>query len=140
MKREIFDDYIARFNARDVTAFEQYLTPDMEMLNGALQFRGIDGMKTHYVEKIWPYFNETLNVLRFVANNANLAVEMRTEFIATQNANTIFGSVLRGEQFTYHGVIFYDIRDDKFSRIQVAYNSFTNTKPDGCILALGLPH
>lgn len=140
MLKARFDDYIARFNARDVTAFEDYLTPDMTMLNGALTFTGVDGMKQHYVERIWPWFAEKLNVLRYVSDDAHVAVEMRTEFRATRAGATLFGDVEAGEQFVYHGVIFYDVRDGRFSAIQVAYNSFTNIKPDGRRIAMGLPH
>lgn len=141
MDRATFEDYIGRFNARDVTAFEDYLTEDMEMLNGALRFRGVDGMKDHYVNKIWPHFTEKLNLLRFVGNETHVAVELRTEFTAEQDrVATLFGPVKKGEQFIYRGLIMYDLEDGKFSSIQVAYNSFTNIKPDGTTRELGLPH
>lgn len=140
MDRATFDDYIARFNARDVSGFEMYITDDMVMLNGALEFRGVEGMKHHYVELIWPFFEERLNVLRFVSDDDHVAVEMRTNFTATGDADTLFGPVLAGEQFIYHGVIFYDVVDGKFTAIQVAYNSFTNIKPDGTRVDMGLPH
>lgn len=43
MNRATFDDYIARFNARDPSAFEEYIADDMEMLNGALRLTGVAG-------------------------------------------------------------------------------------------------
>jgi len=140
VNRETFDDYIARFNARDTTAFDHYLAADMQMLNGALRFEGVEGMKDHYVNKIWPWFAEKLNVLRFLSNDDHVAVEMRTEFTAQRAGATLFGSVEPGERFVYHGLIMYDLRDGKFSTIQVAYNSFINIKPDGTEIHMGLPH
>ena len=48
MKKEVFDDYINRFNARDVTAFEDYIDPNARVINGTLEIRGMQGMKDHY--------------------------------------------------------------------------------------------
>lgn len=141
MERARFDDYIARFNARDATAFDDYLCADMEMLNGALRFTGVEGMKHHYVDLIWPHFREELNPERFVSDGTRIAVAMRTEFTALHDAaETLFGLVVKGERFTYRGLIMYDMRDGKFATITVAYNSFTNTKPDGQVVEMGLPH
>jgi len=140
MKREIFDDYIRRFNAEDPTTFDDYISPDMVMLNGALEFRGVAGMRDHYENKMWPYFVERLNVLRFVSSDTVLAVQMWTNFTAKRAAETIFGKVAPGEQFDYRGLIMYDIADGKFTSITVAYNSFTHTKIDRTIIDIGLPH
>lgn len=141
MNRDTFEDYIARFNARDVTAFEDYLCEDMQMLNGALRFEGIDGMKDHYVNKIWPDFAEKLNLIRFIGNDQHVAVELRTEFTALHDADdTLFGPVVKGEMFVYRGLIMYDLRDGRFSTITVSYNSFSNVKSDGQTVEMGLPH
>jgi len=37
MKRAVFDDYINRFNARDATAFEDYIDPKARVLNERLR-------------------------------------------------------------------------------------------------------
>lgn len=141
MNRETFEDYIARFNARDVSAFDMYLSEDMQMLNGALRFQGIDAMKHHYVDLIWPHFDEKLNLIRFVGDDQHVAVELRTEFTALHDAETIFGPVVQGEEFVYRGLIFYDLTSDgRFSSITVSYNSFTNIKRDGTTVDMGLPH
>ncbi|MBL6426520.1 MAG: nuclear transport factor 2 family protein [Maritimibacter sp.] len=141
MNRATFDDYIARFNARDPSAFEEYIADDMEMLNGALRLTGVAGMKDHYQNKIWPDFDERLNPLRFIGNDDHVAIEMRTEFEAlADNPDTLFGAVRKGEMFVYHGLIMYDLRDGRFTKIQVAYNRFTNIKLDGTEIEMGLPH
>lgn len=44
MNKVQFDDYIARFNRRDTTSFENYLAEDMHVKNGTLEFDGIQGM------------------------------------------------------------------------------------------------
>jgi hypothetical protein len=140
MRRARFDSYIRRFNAEDDTAFDEFLRPDMTMLNGSLRFSGIDGMKHHYRGLVWPHFVERLTVLRYVSNTAHAAVEMWTRFSARHAAETLFGPVVEGELFDYRGLIFYDIREGRFATITVAYNSFVNTKPDGTTRDMGMPH
>lgn len=141
VKREIFDNYIRRFNEEDPTAFDDYIAPDMKMLNGALEFTGIAGMRDHYENKIWPIFREELNVLRFVSDEKHVAIQMWTHFTARVAGETIFGPVVPGDTFDYRGVIMYDINDEgRFSQIVVAYNSFVNTKASGEVIDMGMPH
>jgi hypothetical protein len=56
MKREVFDDYIKNFNARDASAFEDYIDPNAKVLNGTLEIQGMQGMKNHYA-RIWRSFS-----------------------------------------------------------------------------------
>jgi hypothetical protein len=60
MKREVFDDYINRFNKRDATTFEEYIDPHAKIINGTLVIQGMQGMKDHYA-KIWKGFSEARN-------------------------------------------------------------------------------
>ena len=141
MEREAFDEYIRRFNSEDATAFDDYIAPNMKMLNGSLEFRGVDGMRGHYENKIWPFFIEKLNVLRFVSNDNTAAVQLWTQFTARRDADeTLFGPVKKGDRFDYRGVIMYEIEDGKFTCITVAYNSFVNTKATGETIDMGMPH
>ncbi|MDH6265765.1 hypothetical protein M2360_001155 [Rhizobium sp. SG_E_25_P2] len=141
MKKEIFDSYIKRFNEEDPTAFDDYLASDMKMLNGALEFTGIEGMRDHYENKIWPYFREELNVLRFVSDEKHVAIQMWTHFTARVAGETIFGPVVVGDTFDYRGVIMYDLNEDgRFSQIIVSYNSFVSTKVSGEVVNMGMPH
>ena len=141
MDRATYDKYVERFNKKDETAFEDYLCEDMHMLNGALEFTGIDGMKAHYMEKIWPHFVEDLTVLRFLGGEERIAIEMRAEFTAMDAfEETLFGPVVKGERFTFHGILMYELEGGRFKKIQVAYNSFKNTKVDGTVIDMGMPH
>lgn len=141
MLRARYDDYIHRFNQEDPTAFDEFIAPDMKMLNGALEFVGVAGMRDHYENRIWPNFVEKLNILRYVSDETTLAVQMWTRFTAKKAAATLFGDVEKGELFDYRGVILYDIDPTgRFSAITVAYNSFTNTRLDGCTHDMGMPH
>jgi SnoaL-like domain len=140
MKRETYDDYIGRFNAQDMTAFEDYLAPNMHMQNGTLEFDGIDGMKNHYA-KIWETFSEDLTVERFVSDKQTLAVQLWAHFTALRSDNdSLFGPVKAGETFDFRGLIMYEITGGKFSDIRVAYNSFTFTNTEGEVKDLGIPH
>ena len=140
MKREVFDDYINRFNARDATAFEDYIDPNARVINGMLEISGMQGMKDHYA-KIWRSFSEELNVERFVSDEHTLAVQMWTHFEAQKDDDdSPFGKVKAGECFDYRGVIMYQIEKGKFTDIKVAYLSFSRTDLEGKTTELGIPH
>jgi predicted ester cyclase len=141
MRRERYEEYVRRFNAQDPTAFDEFIHPDMRMLNGALEFRGVQGMREHYCQRIWPHFQETLHIERFVSDEGTLAVQLWTRFVARVDAvNTLFGPVKAGERFDYRGIVMYELEQGKFTRITVAYNSFTHTGLGGETRELGLPH
>ncbi len=137
-----FREYIRRFNDEDHTAFDDYLAPDMHMKNGTLEFDGVDGMKHHYNDLIWPDFVERLTVPRFVSDAGRAAIHMNTVFTAKHDAEqSLFGPVKKGETFEFNGVIMYEIDEtNRFSDILVAYNSFVYTDSDGNKRDLGIPH
>jgi hypothetical protein len=136
-----FDSYIARFNAEDDTAFDDFLHPLMHMKNGTLEFDGVDGMKHHYRDLIWPDFNEKLIVPRFVSSENRIAIQMITIFSPKHDAEeSLFGPVKMGETFEFNGVIMYEVEDGLFRDILVAYNSFVHTDITGKKHDLGIPH
>jgi hypothetical protein len=140
MKREVFDDYISRFNARDTSAFEKYIDPDAKVINGTLAIKGIEGMKEHYA-KIWASFSEELHVEHFVSDEHTVAIQMWAHFTATKDDDeSLFGKVKAGETFDFRGLIMYWLKDDKFTDIKVAYFSFTHTDLEGKRTDLGIPH
>jgi hypothetical protein len=141
MDRARFDDYIRRFNEQDATAFDDYIAPGMRMLNGGLEFTGVEGMRDHYA-RIWDGFREELHVERFVSDDRSLAIRMWTHFVARRDdPDSLFGPVREGETFDFRGLILYHLGpDERFEQIQVAYNSFTHTLLDGTEVELGIPH
>lgn len=142
MRESHFREYIRRFNAEDETAFDDYLAPDMHMKNGTLEFTGVEGMKHHYTQLIWPHFVERLTVPRFVSDEHRAAIQMNTLFTARRDTpDSLFGTVREGETFEFDGVIMYEIDPTgRFSDILVAYNSFVHTDLDGNTRDLGIPH
>ena len=140
MKREVFDDYISRFNARDTSAFEKYINPDAKVTNGTLVINGIEGMKEHYA-KIWSSFSEELHVEHFVSDESTVAIQMWAHFTATKDDDeSLFGKVKAGETFDFRGLIMYWLKNDKFTDIKVAYFSFIYTDIEGRSTDLGVPH
>jgi len=141
MIRQVFNDYIRRFNNEDATTFDDYLAPDMTITNGALVMHGIQGMKDHYQLRIWPHFKETIHIEQFVSDEENLAVRMWTHFEARDDlAETLFGPVKKGETFDFRGAVMYRIKNGRFTHIWVSYNSFVNTRIDGTTIDMGMPH
>ena len=140
MDRVRFDEYIRRFNAQDPTAFDEFLTSDMHMINGTLEYTGVQAMKDHYA-RIWGTFTEALSVGRFVSDDAHLAIEMEARFTAHRaDPESTFGPVSPGDGFRFRGIILYDLRDGRFCRIRVAYNTFDRISPDGSEESFGIPH
>src|SRR4030042_4978020 len=140
MKKEVFDDYINRFNARDATAFEDYIDQNAKVINGTLEISGMQGMKDHYA-KIWKSFSEELHVERFVSDEHTLAIQMWTHFtVMKDDDDSPFGKVKVGESFDYTGVILYKIVKNKFTDIKVAYLSFSRTNLEEKTIELGIPH
>jgi hypothetical protein len=140
MKREVFNDYINRFNKRDATAFEDYIHPNAKIINGTLEINGMQGMKDHYA-RIWKGFSEELHVERFVSDEHTLAIQMWTHFTAQKDdSESLFGPIKAGETFDYHGIIMYELENNKFTGIKVSYLSFTFTNLKGEKKELGIPH
>lgn len=140
MNRERFGDYLRRFNARDASAFDDYLTPDVAVRNGGLHYRGVQAMKDHYA-KIWSSMQETLHLQRFVADGETMAVELHTEFVAVRDdGDSVFGPVQAGERFDYRGIVMYRLRGGRIADIRVSYLGFERTGPDGVRRSLGIPH
>lgn len=136
-----FDEYIRRFNARDLTAFEDFLHPQMHMQNGTHEFEGIEGMKHHYRDLIWPDFSEALTPTNYMSEGDQIAIHMNAVFTAFHDkADSLFGPVRKGETFEFKGLIMYKLEDELFKDILVAYNSFVYTDSEGNQKDLGIPH
>jgi hypothetical protein len=142
MRQSRYAEYIERFNARDATAFEEFVDPEARVLNGTLTIRGLEAMKHHYQALIWPDFDEKLYISRFVSNDRHLAIQMRTEFRALHDKkDTLFGPTVAGDAFEFNGLILYDLTpEERFSQITVAYNRFEKIGADGMRVDLGIPH
>jgi hypothetical protein len=140
MNREEYNRYIERFNARDLTAFDDYIHPDLFMQNGQLVTHGRQGMKDHYTW-IWKTYSEDLEVLQFMTTSDRIAIEMKARFEAQRDGiETPFGDVVAGEKFEFHGLIMYQLVEEMFKDIRVAYFSFKHTDLDGNVNDLGLAH
>ena len=140
MQRSCFDNYINRFNAKDETAFEDFLCEDVAVRNGNLEYQGVAGMKAHYA-LIWQSMDETLNVKDFVSDGDRVAVGLHTHFHVREDTETSpFGPVRKNETFDYEGVIFYQLKDGRFSSILVSYLDFVKTELDGNKVSLGIAH
>lgn len=140
INRAAFDNYIAMFNDKNPLAFEGYYADNMRMQNGHLVLNGVSEVKEHY-RKIWSVMKEELTVVNFVMDGDSVAVELKAHFTAEKDQNgSVFGDVVKGENFDYHGVIMYKINHmGKFYDIKVAYLDFTNTR-NGVTKSLGIVH
>jgi len=141
VERADFDTYIRRFNEEDPGAFEDYMAPDVRMLNGTLELNGVAAVQEHYA-RIWGAMRESLNVERFASDADTVAIQMHTHFeVLADDTASPFGEIKKGETFDFHGLIMYRLRaDGRFADIKVAYNSFLYTSRDGTVTDFGIPH
>ncbi|WP_018465965.1 nuclear transport factor 2 family protein [Calidithermus timidus] len=140
MTREHYAAYIRRFNAQDLSVFEEFLSPEVRVLNGTLELLGREAMRAHYA-RIWRTFRETLEVERWVGDGEGVAVQMKAHFEALRDdPASPFGPVVAGERFEFEGLILYRVQDERFTEIRVAYNRFTHTDREGRKRELGIPH
>jgi hypothetical protein len=141
MKKEVFDDYINRFNKRDATTFDDYIHPDASiLLYGHLLIKGRQGMKDHYA-RIWSGYTEQLEIERFVSDDHTVAIEMRAHFTATkEDEKSVFGPILAGETFDSHNVIIYRIEDGLFTDIKIGNLSRVKTNLKGEKFDVGQVH
>lgn len=140
MDRSRFDDYIRRFNARDASAFDDFLQPDVSVVNGTLRLDGVAAMKAHYAA-IWATFFEVIHIERYVADENTVAAQMWTHFSAQrEDPASPFGHVRSGDRFDFRGLVMYRLVDGRFGGICVAYNSFTRSGVDGVVTQLGVVH
>lgn len=140
MERSRFDEYIARFNAEDASAFDEFIAPDMHMQNGTLHYDGVQGMKDHYA-KIWGRMKESLEVQDYVTDGSRLAIQMHARFdVLVDSEDSPFGKIRKGERFDYYGLILYRISDGRFQDIKVSYLDFTRSDADGVTRSIGIPH
>lgn len=118
MDRVSYDKYIECFNKQDVIVFEDYFCFDMYMMNGVLEFIGIDGMKDYYINKIWFYFVEDLMVFWFFGGEEWIVIEMIVEFKVIDVFDEIlFGVVEKGEWFMFYGLLMYELEGGCFKKI-----------------------
>lgn len=140
MTRTEYERYVALFNAEDTSAFRTYLTEDVRVCNGHLEYQGVQGMIDHYA-KIWGNFKETLNVLQYIGNADNVAVELHTHFdVLVDDEQSLFGPVKAGETFDYYGIVMYRLREGRFCEIKVSYLDFVHTDLSGKKTSLGIVH
>jgi hypothetical protein len=140
MNKEVFGDYIDRFNKRDATTFEDYIHPNARIQNGSLLIKGMQGMKDHYV-KVWGGYTEELHVERFVSDEHTAAIEMLAHFTATKDDDkSIFGPILAGETFDSHSVIIYRIENGLFTDIKIGSIGRVKTSLKGEKIDVGQAH
>jgi hypothetical protein len=66
---------------------------------------------------------------------------MYTLFTAMHDKDdSLFGPVKKNETFEFNGLILYQVEDNLFRDILVAYNSFVYTDSNGNKRDLGIPH
>jgi ketosteroid isomerase-like protein len=116
-----FHSYIAAFNRNDFDSFSRLYAPDLEFRGRALQCRGRDEVVRFY-RGVKARLRETLTVHALVVGEKTLVADVETELHALEDwPDMPTGALLRGETRRSQNFLWYDVADNRFTRIRAAH-------------------
>ncbi|KPF76579.1 hypothetical protein IP68_04405 [Blastomonas sp. AAP25] len=118
MTKEDFQTYIAAFNAKDFEGFGRFYRDDVTLsLSGKRVLRSRDEILSFYRD-VAKRCDEKLDLRRIVLDDTGIAVELDTEFKGlVDDPGFIAGPLVTGQSIFITSVIFYTIKDGRFSEI-----------------------
>ncbi|HEY5210006.1 MAG TPA: nuclear transport factor 2 family protein [Stellaceae bacterium] len=118
--REQYAEYLAAFNKNDFAGFTKFYAEDVVLELPVATLKGRQAIVDFYA-KVKQSVRETLTVGQFISDAHGLAVEAETEFLAIADApDFIVRPLKKGEAIHSVSFIFYEYRDEKFTRIRSA--------------------
>lgn len=120
MNREIFERYIALFNARALEQLRPYYTDDVRLDLPTYTLNGPDAIIDFYA-KAAEFREEYLETRFLMLGEDKIAVELYTEFRCVKDFPNFSALPLKaGDIYTMNNFVFYDIEGGKFKIIRVA--------------------
>lgn len=118
MTKDHFQAYIDAFNAKDFAGFGRFYHDDVTLcLSGKRVLRSRDEILAFYRD-VALRCDERLFLRRIVLDQTDIAVELDTEFKALlDDPAFIAGPLVAGQSIFITSVIFYTVRDGRFSEI-----------------------
>jgi predicted ester cyclase len=119
MNKQIFvRDYIGGFNAKDFDRFSAFYAEDVKLsLSGKRMLTSRQEIVDFYRD-VATRCDERLEVIRLVADDEGIAVELDTEFKALKDdPGFIAGPLVPGQSIFIKSVIFYTVKDGRFTDI-----------------------
>ncbi len=120
MRRDEFQAYIDAFCRGDFAGFTRYYADDvrLSLAGGQVALRGRDAIAAFYRD-VFKRIRESLEVVYFVADGEHVAVEIKTEFTALEDAPDFTVRPLRkGETARIVSFVHYRVRGGLFTDIR----------------------
>ncbi len=120
MNKQMFRDYIDCFNRDDFAGFSHYYTDDVLLELPQKELRGPQAIVDFY-RVVKARIRETLRINDVVLDEAGLAAEVDTEFLALEDwPDFIVRPVKKGDTIRIVSFVHYKIRDGRFAHIKSA--------------------
>ena len=84
MDRSAYDDYLAKFNARDYEGILAYYADEMELVFAGYRFTSKDAVRKFY-GFFHQYVAEQIEVRRFVGDESTVAIEVDVRLVGLQD-------------------------------------------------------
>lgn len=122
MKREQYDEYLRRFNARDYDGLLEYFAEDFEVSFAGYVLRGRQAVIDFY-SFLHQYIDERIEIHRYVSDANTIAMEadvklkgikeLTPEILASKGLDRIIG-LKPGQEHTIPQFIHYHLENGKF--------------------------
>jgi SnoaL-like protein len=117
-----FRSYLAAFNRNDFAAFGHFYAPDVEFAGRAAQLRGAAEVVRFYRE-VKSRVRETVTLHGVVTGPRAIVADLETELYALSDwPDFPTGPLSRGQTRRSQNFVWYDIVDDRFTRIRSAHH------------------
>lgn len=129
MNRAQYDDYVAKFNARDYDGVCDYYAEPINMEFFGIKLRSRDDMKKFY-SFLHSHVKESVTVLNFACSDTLTAVDglVRVEGLRDLDADTLARNgmpglfpIKQGEVQEMRQFIFYTIKNGKIAKVECAF-------------------
>ena len=116
-----FRSYVSAFNRGDEPAYSRFYADDVHFMGRAAELHGRDAIIQFY-RGVKSRLRETLTVHAVVANDHVLVADVETELHALEDwPDFPTGAFKRGDTRRSQNFLWYDIANDRFTRIRAAH-------------------
>jgi ketosteroid isomerase-like protein len=116
-----FRSYVDAFNRNDFDGFSRFYAPDVEFIGRAKQCVGRDQVVSFY-RGVKARLRETLTVHAVVVGDNAMVADVETELHAFEDwLDMPTGALKRGETRRSQNFLWYDVTDNRFTRIRAAH-------------------
>lgn len=116
-----FRAYLHAFNARDWNTLRGFYAPDVRLMIGnGTELAGRESIIDFYIQ-VNRQTRRTIEIVRCLANEAILAAEIESEFLALEHVpDFLTQPLVRGDRYYLNSFVFYEFSGEQYTRIRAA--------------------